>query len=206
MRPHLLYLTCLIVLGASFGASFGVSLLVFPAADGPIAAPDAAPALTAASTPDIAPTTAHPRAAALPATPAPLDLFAPPAATLSQVAPAAGPSHTAVLLVEALPAEPLRPDTIAAPAATSAQQAEPPIVPTGAAIRAKPREPALKKQPVRREPAARRPTPEALRAVRRFGDDLQDIPASSYAADGTRRSIVIRPTSIQDVYYYAVPR
>jgi hypothetical protein len=26
---------------------------------------------------------------------------------------------------------------------------------------------------------------------------------SSYAADGTSRRIVIRPTSIQDVYYYS---
>jgi hypothetical protein len=29
---------------------------------------------------------------------------------------------------------------------------------------------------------------------------------SAYAADGTRRTIVIRPTSIQDVYYYSAPR
>jgi hypothetical protein len=42
--------------------------------------------------------------------------------------------------------------------------------------------------------------------VRRFGDDLRDIPVSSYAADGTRRNIVIRPTNIQDVYYYSRPR
>jgi hypothetical protein len=53
---------------------------------------------------------------------------------------------------------------------------------------------------------AKVPTNEALRAVRRFGDDLHDIPVSAYAADGTKRSIVIRPTSIQDVYYYSVPR
>ena len=33
-----------------------------------------------------------------------------------------------------------------------------------------------------------------------------DIPVSAYAADGTRRTIVIRPTSIQDVYYYSAPR
>jgi hypothetical protein len=42
--------------------------------------------------------------------------------------------------------------------------------------------------------------------VRRFGDHLRDIPVSSYSADGTRRDIVIRPTSIQDVYYYSAPR
>jgi hypothetical protein len=51
-----------------------------------------------------------------------------------------------------------------------------------------------------------KPTNEALNAVRRFQDNLRDIPVSSYAADGTRRTIVIRPTSIQDVYYYSAPR
>jgi hypothetical protein len=54
--------------------------------------------------------------------------------------------------------------------------------------------------------AANKPANEALNAVRRFQDNLRDIPASSYAADGTRRTIVIRPTSIQDVYYYSAPR
>jgi hypothetical protein len=49
-------------------------------------------------------------------------------------------------------------------------------------------------------------TNEALNSVRRFGDSLRDIPVNAYAADGTRRRIVIRPTSIQDVYYYSVPR
>jgi hypothetical protein len=39
--------------------------------------------------------------------------------------------------------------------------------------------------------------------VRKFGDNLQDIPVNSYAADGTPKRIVIRPTSIQDVYYYS---
>jgi hypothetical protein len=45
-----------------------------------------------------------------------------------------------------------------------------------------------------------------LNAVRKFGDSPREIPATSYAADGTRRDIVIRPTSIQDVYYYSAPR
>ena len=54
--------------------------------------------------------------------------------------------------------------------------------------------------------AANKPSNEALNAVRRFQDNLRDIPVSSYAADGTRRTIVIRPTSIQDVYYYSAPR
>jgi len=42
--------------------------------------------------------------------------------------------------------------------------------------------------------------------VRKFDDRLQDIPVDAYAADGRRRSIVIHPRSIQDVYYYSVPR
>ena len=72
-------------------------------------------------------------------------------------------------------------------------------------IQSQPRLPASKKA-ARGERAAKRPTNEALKAVRRFGDILHDIPVSAYAADGTRRSIVIRPTSVQDVYYYSVPR
>jgi hypothetical protein len=73
------------------------------------------------------------------------------------------------------------------------------------AIEAQPRLPALKKV-ARRDRTAKRPTNEALNAVRKFGDTLHDIPVSAYAADGTRRRIVIRPTSIQDVYYYSAPR
>jgi hypothetical protein len=63
-----------------------------------------------------------------------------------------------------------------------------------------------KKKIARREPAAKRPAAEALRTVRKFDDRLQDIPVDAYAADGSRRSIVIHPRSIQDVYYYSVPR
>ena len=74
-------------------------------------------------------------------------------------------------------------------------------------IKAQARPPAAKKV-VRRDQAAKRSTSEALRTVRRFGDrdTLQDIPVSSYAADGQQRTIVIRPTSVQDVYYYSVRR
>src|SRR5262249_28593093 len=66
---------------------------------------------------------------------------------------------------------------------------------------------AAPKKPASEDRAAKqRPTNEALNAVRRFQDDLRDIPVSAYTADGTRRTIVIRPTSIQDVYYYSTPR
>ena len=54
--------------------------------------------------------------------------------------------------------------------------------------------------------AEKRRRNEALNSVRRFGDQQRDIPVSAYAADGMRRTIPIRPRSIQDVYYYSVPR
>jgi hypothetical protein len=62
------------------------------------------------------------------------------------------------------------------------------------------------KKTARRDRTPKRPTTEALNTVRKFGDNLRDIPVSSYAADGTPKTIVIRPTSIQDVYYYSAPR
>jgi hypothetical protein len=65
---------------------------------------------------------------------------------------------------------------------------------------------AAPKKTARRDRPAKRPTNEALNTVRKFGDNLQDIPVNSYAADGTPKRIVIRPTSIQDVYYYSAPR
>ena len=78
---------------------------------------------------------------------------------------------------------------------------------------AKPANEAIETQPraagaktAARENRGAKPANEALNAVRRFQDNLRDIPVSSYAADGTPRTIVIRPTSIQDVYYYSAPR
>ena len=70
---------------------------------------------------------------------------------------------------------------------------------------AQPRAP-LAKRVARGERTVKRPASEALNAVRKFDDALPEIPANSYAADGTPRRIVIRPTSIQDVYYYSAPR
>jgi hypothetical protein len=64
----------------------------------------------------------------------------------------------------------------------------------------------LAKRVARGERTVKRPTTEALNAVRKFEDPRPEIPANSYAADGTPRRIVIRPTSIQDVYYYSAPR
>jgi hypothetical protein len=72
-------------------------------------------------------------------------------------------------------------------------------------IRTKARAPAPKKTAHHR-PGERRRTNEALNSVRRFGDRLHDVPVNAYAADRTRRSIPIRPTSIQDIYYYSISR
>jgi hypothetical protein len=69
-----------------------------------------------------------------------------------------------------------------------------------------PQTPAPAPKKTAREDRGAKQTDEALNAVRRFQDNLRDIPVSSYAGDGTRRTIVIRPTSIQDVYYYSAPR
>jgi hypothetical protein len=68
------------------------------------------------------------------------------------------------------------------------------------------------KKPIRSSRIAKRSTNEALSVVRRFGDSPRDIPVSAYAGNGTRVGgrpglpLDIRPTSIQDVYYYSVPR
>ena len=85
------------------------------------------------------------------------------------------------------------------PAAVGRRAAKP-------AAEAQPRAAAAKKAAPGDRAAKQRSTNEALNAVRRFQDNLRDIPVSAYAADGTRRTIVIRPTSIQDVYYYSAPR
>jgi hypothetical protein len=57
---------------------------------------------------------------------------------------------------------------------------------------------------VRRERTAERRTQKALSAMRRLEDPRRDIPMSAYASDGIPRGIVIRPTSIQDMYYYGL--
>jgi hypothetical protein len=77
------------------------------------------------------------------------------------------------------------------------------VAPSSAAAQA--RVPPSKKV-ARGERTSPRSTNEALNAVRKFEDARPEIPANSYAADGTPRRIVIRPTSIQDVYYYSAPR
>jgi hypothetical protein len=45
-----------------------------------------------------------------------------------------------------------------------------------------------------------------LKQGRKPGDKPREIPVSSYAADGSPRTVMIRPTSIQDSYFYSAPR
>jgi len=109
--------------------------------------------------------------------------------------PVAVERHTAKQRSAVVAAQPATPP----PAAEGRRAAKP-------AVEAQPRAAAAKKAAPGDRAAKQRSTNEALNAVRRFQDNLRDIPVSAYAADGTRRTIVIRPTSIQDVYYYSAPR
>jgi hypothetical protein len=133
-----------------------------------------------------------------------------PSATVAQAPAAAPPAPAAVPVAAAAPpASAAAPDTTSTmPSAAVAQpHKEPAAQPPKARRAAKPaaRERArVAKRPAAREKTAKRSTTNgALNVVRGFGDNLGDIPVTSYAPDGSRRTIVIRPTSIQDVYYYS---
>jgi hypothetical protein len=58
------------------------------------------------------------------------------------------------------------------------------------------------RQAPQRTRTAKASTREALGVMRRF-DERSSIPVDAYSADGAPRRIIIRPTSIQDVYYYS---
>jgi hypothetical protein len=83
--------------------------------------------------------------------------------------------------------------------------------PRSSAVEVQANLPAAQK-PIRSGRVAKRSTNEALSIVRRFGGGPRDIPGNAYAGNGPRVStrpglpLDIRPTSIQDVYYYSVPR
>jgi hypothetical protein len=119
----------------------------------------------------------------------------------------------------------LAPPTGGTPSTFTSSPPVPPTLPADAApqsaavpaVAAQPRAPAANesaprasaaKKASRREQTAKRSTNtnEALGVVRRFGETLPEIPVRSYAPDGTQRTIVIRPTNIQDSYYYSAPR
>ena len=143
-------------------------------------------------------------------TPAPAEK-APEQPSTETARPAAAPSEPARQAAAAAPQVPPRQAAVTAPERVT--PASPPSAEERRVakpmVKAQARPPAAKKV-ARRDQAAKRSTSEALRTVRRFGDrdrdTLQDIPVSSYAADGQQRTIVIRPTSVQDVYYYSVRR
>ena len=112
--------------------------------------------------------------------------------------------RAAVAPVQQLASAP--PGTEEAPQAVPTAQA-PTVAPSAQAapiaplVKPKPRS---VKKVARREPSSERRRDEALSTVRRFGgNNVREIPVDAYAADGApRRVIIIRPTSIQDVYYY----
>lgn len=100
----------------------------------------------------------------------------------------------------------------AAPATTPPQGATPPpkraaapAVPQHVAREAaKPHPPGVKRTAHRE--AGKRRAHAAADPLRRFGERPREDPMHAYAAGGMERKIVIHPRSIQDVYYYSLPR
>ena len=170
------------------------------------------PAVFQASVPQASPTQVPGPQASVPQAAAPQPVV--PQASTPQ---ASTPQEAARPVVAALPQEPT-PQASTPPKAVQRNLATPAAKPPVQRPAAKERhaaKPAIEenedtrpaqKKAFRPERTAKRPTNDALNAVRKFGDSPREIPATSYAADGTRRDIVIRPTSIQDVYYYSAPR
>jgi hypothetical protein len=179
-----------------------------PQASIPQAAAAPQPVVPQASTPQASTPQALTPQASTPQASTPQEALTPQAST----PPAAARPAVAALPQEPTPQTSMPPKAVQRNLATPA--AKPPVQRPAAKERhaAKPAieenedtRPAQKKA-FRPERTAKRPTNDALNAVRKFGDSPREIPATSYAADGTRRDIVIRPTSIQDVYYYSAPR
>ena len=170
------------------------------------------PAVVQTSVPQASPTQVPGPQASVPQAAAPQPVV--PQASTPQ---ASTPQEAARPAVAALPQEPT-PQASTPPKAVQRNLATPAAKPPVQRPAAKERhaaKPAIEenedtrpaqKKAFRPERTAKRPTNDALNAVRKFGDSPREIPATSYAADGTRRDIVIRPTSIQDVYYYSAPR
>ena len=180
------------------------------------------PAVFQASVPQASPTQVPGPQASVPQAAAPQPVVpqasTPQASTPQASTPQAStPQEAARPVVAALPQEPT-PQASTPPKAVQRNLATPAAKPPVQRPAAKERhaaKPAIEenedtrpaqKKAFRPEWTAKRPTNDALNAVRKFGDSPREIPATSYAADGTRRDIVIRPTSIQDVYYYSAPR
>jgi hypothetical protein len=127
------------------------------------------------------------------------DLFAPSdqPAPLAMAAPVQE-ERTALATVE--------PAIQVPPAQIESSQAEKPVVERKGAAKTAARTPAkppvtAEQAPPQRTRTARASTREAWGVMRRF-DERSRIPVDAYSADGAPRRIIIRPTSIQDVYYY----
>jgi hypothetical protein len=194
LYPYVRFATCacLIIFASIVGV--GALVLLPRAVERPLLA-------STEISPRLMPSAAESASAAAEASDA-VTVEAPPAAQNAPEQPSVETRHTAAASPQLLRNDMTMPQqaTPVQPPAAEGQQIEMP------AIKTKARLPALKKTTRLDHGRAKRTTDKALNSVRRFGDTLSDIPVSAYSADGSRRRIVIRPTSIQDVYYYSVPR
>ena len=94
----------------------------------------------------------------------------------------------------------------APPAQIESSQAEKPVVERKGVAKTAARTPAkppvtAERTPPQRTRTVKASTRDAWGVMRRF-DERPRIPVDAYSADGAPRRIIIRPTSIQDVYYY----
>ncbi len=90
---------------------------------------------------------------------------------------------------------------------TSLQQgpiaaSKPPVQLPAAIERRAPKQKTLARQ----QRTAKSSTNDDLNGGRKKADNLQEVSVTSHTADGAKRTVVIRPTSVQDSYYYSVPR
>src|SRR5712691_4247485 len=214
-NPHLRYMTYSIACLLALSAAFGAALLVIPQAleQRPLVAADIIP-----SAPPSPPQTftlfdpaASPHATRLPApetSVAKSDADAAPPAVRAETEAAAELSVALRPVTEGrhvveLPPAPEQPQTTRPP--RPQRPALKRHAATAAAIKPQDRPP-LRTRTAKQETPAKRHGNEPLQIVRKFSDDLRDIPVSAYAGDGAHRDVVIHPTSIQDIYYYSVPR
>jgi hypothetical protein len=157
---------------------------------------------------------ARPQALLVSASPEPvLRTSLPQDATAQAAAPqdAASPPPIAAAQ-ESMPQTPVSPDIVPQKSLRhdSISAASPPIERPQAVDRSAPKaqiagqaRPPAPKKVARQQTGGKRSTTEDSSQGRTLGDKLQDIPVTRSAADGTPRTVVIRPTSVQDSYYYS---
>lgn len=118
-----------------------------------------------------------------------------PAPAASMIGPPRAPTETDIIVEPA-------PDTTPtpSPAVTKRHASKSAIeVPTGPIA---PKATKVSRRDRQRKPSAA----EDLQQHSKLNNKPQNIPISSYSADGTPRTVLIRPTSIQDSYFYSAPR